>query len=95
MFSHVSSTIRGGYLRWTAQYMEKMPIPTASETDRARLIALVQKQLAYHHELAGLDITASDKRFELNEHISQTDAQINALVAGLYGVDEADVALLG
>ncbi|HRF98909.1 MAG TPA: TaqI-like C-terminal specificity domain-containing protein, partial [Aggregatilineales bacterium] len=55
IFSHTGSQIRGGYLRWKGQYMEKMPIPTASETDRARLIGLVQKQLAYHAELGGLE----------------------------------------
>ena len=95
IFSNISSQIRGGYLRWKTQYMEKMPIPNASETDRATLIGLVQKQLATHAELAGLEATASDRRFELKEAVAKTDKQINTLVAGLYGIDEADVALLG
>lgn len=95
MFSHIASQIRGGYLRWKAQYMEKMPIPTASETDRARLIALVQKQLANHAQLAGLSIGESDTRFEVVSAIAKTDNAINALVAGLYGVDEKDVSALG
>jgi len=92
IFSHVSSTIRGGYLRWIAQYMEKMPIPTASETDRARLIGLVQKQLAYHAELGGLEKAQSERKFELEEGIRKADMDINQLVAGLYGVNWDDVA---
>jgi len=95
LFTQISSTIRGGYLRWIAQYMEKMPIPTATDDQRATLIGWVEKQLATHAELAGLEATASDRRFELKEAVAKTDKQINTLVAGLYGIDEADVALLG
>ncbi|HRF94999.1 MAG TPA: hypothetical protein PLZ51_07390, partial [Aggregatilineales bacterium] len=95
IFSHIASTIRGGYLRWKAQYMEKMPIPTATDEQRATLIGLVQKQLSYHAELAELEKNASDRRFELSEKIAKADSAIDDLVAGLYGVELADVALLG
>ncbi|MDZ4671558.1 MAG: TaqI-like C-terminal specificity domain-containing protein, partial [Phototrophicales bacterium] len=95
LFTQISSTIRGGYLRWIAQYMEKMPIPTATDDQRATLIGWVEKQLAYHAELATLEKTASDRRFELSEKIGKADSAIDELVAGLYGVDAGDVALLG
>jgi hypothetical protein len=95
VMNSIGATRQGGFIEYKPMYVSKISIPPASEGERARLIGLVQKQLALHAELASLEATASDKRFELNEAISKTDAQINTLVAGLYGVDEADVALLG
>ena len=94
IFAHVSCRL-GVALRWFSQYMEKMPIPTATDVQRTKLIALVQKQLAYHAELAGLETTASDRRFEVKDAIRKTDSAIDVLVSNLYGVDEHDVALLG
>jgi len=86
---------KGGRLRWFYQDVSRIPIPTATDDQRATLIGWVEKQLAYHAESATLEKTASDRRFELSEKIAKADSAIDDLVAGLYGIDEADVALLG
>ena len=40
-----SAQVRGGYLRFFSQYVERIPIPSASEAERQAIAALVQKCL--------------------------------------------------
>ncbi|HEV2207395.1 MAG TPA: TaqI-like C-terminal specificity domain-containing protein [Verrucomicrobiae bacterium] len=47
-YIHLSAQIRGGYLRFWTQYVEQIPIPDASKTDRAAIESLVEKCLAAH-----------------------------------------------
>ncbi|MDZ8109175.1 MAG: hypothetical protein RM338_26610 [Nostoc sp. DedQUE12a] len=44
-YLEISPQIRGGYLRFKRQYVEKIPIPNASTTERKTISQLVQKCL--------------------------------------------------
>ena len=44
-YFEISPQIRGGYLRFKRQYVEKIPIPNASTTERQAISQLVQKCL--------------------------------------------------
>lgn len=91
--THVVCRALSGSLRWKTQYMEKMPIPDATDAQRQKLMELVKKQLNFHAELASLHSTDSNRRFEIEEYITRTDHQIDVLVANLYGLDESVLSL--
>jgi hypothetical protein len=44
-FIEIGAQVRGGYLRFKRQYVEKIPIPNASSTEREAISKLVQKCL--------------------------------------------------
>lgn len=44
-FLEIGAQVRGGYLRFKRQYVEKIPIPNASTTEREAISKLVQKCL--------------------------------------------------
>jgi hypothetical protein len=45
-YTNVSSTIRGGFVRFISQYMERVPVAITTEQQRAPLLSLVQQILA-------------------------------------------------
>jgi hypothetical protein len=60
----VCSTIRGGYLRCTHQYVGRVPIPDASAADRSAIAALAQKCL----DAKGVGCEAWEK--EIDERVA-------------------------
>lgn len=69
-YAYISAQIRGGYLRYKTQYVERIPIPRAQKAEQTQIAKLVQKC-----------IDAGGKNCEKWEN------EIDALVAGLYGVE--------
>lgn len=63
-YIEVSSQIRGGYLRFFRQYVEKIPIPNASITEREAISKLVQKCL----DAKGVNCEAWEK--EIDERVA-------------------------
>ncbi len=45
-YIHLSSAIRGGFVRYIGQYMEQLPIPPASDSQQKAIIERVQKIIA-------------------------------------------------
>jgi hypothetical protein len=45
-FEQVGATVRGGYLRFKRQYVENIPVPNASASDRSRVVSIVKKCLS-------------------------------------------------
>ena len=125
--------IRGGFLRFKAQYLETLPIPDASTADRKAVGALAKKAQALHGQrrsrvekflrAIGLDPaestsrnpleqpwtlssdefarrakkqpaklheSARDETAALTEQIAKVEAEIDARVAALYGLDAED-----
>lgn len=74
-FVQLGAQIRGDYLRFFTQYVEQIPIPTTAREDRAAIEQLVERCLDAHGH--GLEVT-------------QAEAEINARVARLYGLESAD-----
>lgn len=80
-FENISSAIRGGYLRWKKQYVEQIPIPSATPEQHAEMESLVTRILAL-------------KRADKDADTAALEAEVDALVYGLYGLTEAEVGLV-
>lgn len=94
----VSTSLRGGFFRYFAQYIEQLPIRPIDFSDPAdaarhdRLVALVQWMLDLHKQLAGASLPHS--RELLQRQIDATDRQIDGLVYELYGLTEAEIGVV-
>jgi ribosomal protein L30E len=81
-------------------YIEELPIRTIDFDDPAdkarhdRMVGLVETMLRLKREHAAAVQVSSDKRHEIKEEIERTDAQIDALVYELYGLTDAEIALV-
>ncbi len=67
-FLHVGATVRGGYLRFKRQYVEQIPIPTATGVQKARLEKLVSEcSTASQDDLEDIDHRINEQVAELYE----------------------------
>ncbi len=94
----VSTSFRGGYLAANKQFIEQLPIRTIDFADPAdvvrhdRMVALVERMLALHREVAAASIPAEKTFYQ--RQIDATDAQIDALVYELYGLSEEEIGIV-
>jgi adenine-specific DNA-methyltransferase len=77
-YLNISSMIQGGFVRFIAQYMEQVPIPSATDPQKAPIIERVRKILA-------------DPDSPL---VSRLEAEIDKLVYVLYGLTGEEIALV-
>jgi len=95
-----STPFRGGYYAYNRQYIEGLPIRTIDFADPAdvarhdRLVALVERMLALHEELAAARASAPARVVLLERQIAATDAEIDRLVYDLYGLTEEEIRLV-
>lgn len=75
----ISSSVRGGYLRWKKQYLFQIPIPTATKAQ--------QKELEH---LAQAVIAAKEK----NAATLDLEAKIDDIVCALYGLSEKEKEMI-
>jgi hypothetical protein len=95
---HVSTPLRGGFFRYFAQFIEKMPIArldlsNSADKDRHdRIVSLVDRMLELHKELA----TAKTEyaKTNLQRQIDATDAQIDKLVYELYELTPDEIKIV-
>ena len=80
-YKQTSPQIRGGFLRFIAQYVSQIPIPTATELEKKEIEILVQKCL---------DAKKGDPKADTNE----LEQAINALVYQLYGLTEEEIKIV-
>jgi hypothetical protein len=78
LYIQMSAQIRGGYLRFFTQYVERIPIPDASSSHKSRIVSLVKKCI----DAEGSGCT-------------KWEAEIDSLVADLYGVTLRAPAVIG
>jgi hypothetical protein len=94
----VSSPFRGGYWSYGKRFIEQLPIraidftDTRDRTAHDRVMALVEKMLALHQQLAAAK-TPQDTTL-LQRQIAATDKQIDQLVYALYGLTDEEIALV-
>jgi hypothetical protein len=94
----ISTTIRGGFFRYFTQYIEQLPIRTIDFTDPAdvarhdRMVSLVERMLDLHKRVVAEQVP--HVKAMLQRQIEATDRQIDALVYELYGLTEAEVAVV-
>jgi hypothetical protein len=97
-FKTISSSIRGGFLRWKRQYVEIIPIKNIdlnnpSETSlHAAIITHVELMLQLNKELEAA--TLPDQKEQFKARIGHTDDKINKMVYQLYGLTEEEIKLV-
>jgi len=99
-YSHLAASYRGGYLRFKYQYLVQIPIRTIDFSEPAdvarhdRMVALVERMLALHRELAAAEAGAPARVTLLQRQIAATDAEIDALVYELYGLTDEEIRIV-
>ncbi|MCK6619324.1 MAG: Eco57I restriction-modification methylase domain-containing protein [Calditrichaceae bacterium] len=94
----VSTTFHSGYFAANKQYVERLPIRTINFSDPAdkarhdQLTQLVESMLALHRHKAAAPTQSEQELFQ--RQIEATDRQIDALVYRLYGLGEAEIAIV-
>jgi len=98
VYSGISSTYRGGYLRFIYQYLVQLPIRTINfdnPKDKAlhdRMVQLVETMLDLHKRLPNAN--APHDKQTLQRQIDTTDRQIDKLVYELYGLTEEEIRVV-
>jgi len=93
-----SSPFSGGYYAYNRQYIEQLPIRPIDFSDPAdaaqhdEMVALVERMLALHQELAAAKTPSAKTMIE--RQIAATDQQIDRLVYELYGLTEEEIAIV-
>jgi len=77
-YLNISSMIQGGFVRFIAQYMEQLPIPPATDIQKAPIIERVRKILA---DPDGPVVPCIEE-------------EIDKLIYNLYGLTDAEIALV-
>jgi hypothetical protein len=80
-YTKVSAQIRGGFVRFIAQYVSQIPIPAATPQQQAAIARVVERILAAKQADAAADVSA-------------LEAEIDGLVYGLYGLTAAEVGVI-
>lgn len=78
-YSTISAQIRGGYLRFFRQYVERIPIPLAGDEERATIAKTVERVLA----MGGKGLDSALLESELNERVSALYQGQFALAGGV------------
>jgi type I restriction-modification system DNA methylase subunit len=97
-FPNVSAPFRGGWMSANRQFLSQLPFRALDFTnpaDRARhdkLVALVDKMLALTPKLRAAK--SDSEKATLQNAVSATDRQIDALVYELYGLTPEEIALV-
>ena len=77
-YRNISSTIRGGFVRFTAQYMETIPIPSATDAQKASIIERTRAILADPD----------------SPGVPSLEAEIDQMVYTLYGLAKEEIAII-
>jgi len=80
-YANITSSIRGGYLRFINQYLIQIPIPIVSESEKRGITTLVDKII-------------SAKQSDPQADTSALEAEVDRLVYGLYGLTAAEIAIV-
>lgn len=80
-YSNLTTSIRGGYLRFIRQYLEQISIAIPNQSDEKRILLLTKKIIQNKLQDPNLDTT------EMESHIDQ-------LVYQLYGLTEEEISIV-
>ena len=95
-YSNISSTYRGGYLRYIFQYVSQLPIykiDFSNPEDVKRhdlMVNLVQHMLDLQKRVPATPLESE----QLGREIQSTDRQIDALVYDLYNLAPEEIAIV-
>ncbi len=90
-----STYLRGGYIKFSKQYIETVPIVPLEQAGPSKvnaLITIVEETIRLHKKLPGAK--TPDEKTRLEREIAATDKQIDALVYELYGLTEDEIRIV-
>ena len=94
----MTTDFRGGYFAANKQFLSQLPIRTIDFDDTAdvaqheRMVALVERMLDLHRRQSAA--ATPQERSVVQRQIAATDVEIDALVYALYGLTEAEIAIV-
>ena len=89
----ISSSYRGGYLRYIYQYVIQIPVKTICEEKIAKNIRmLVGRMLELNQKLAAASVPA--EKTMLQRQIDATDREIDQLVYQLYDLTPEEIKIV-
>ncbi|MHC1737930.1 MAG: TaqI-like C-terminal specificity domain-containing protein [Ignavibacteriaceae bacterium] len=97
-YTRISSTIRGGYLRFIRQYLISIPIKTIDhkKSDEKHthdeIVRFVEQLLKLNEEKAGLKLESEIKQIQTK--IDYCEDRINKIVYELYGLTEEEIKII-
>ena len=96
LYRNISSSYRGGYLRYIYQYVSQLPIKNIDCSNKEiankqnQITALVGKML----EMLRYPSTTPQENVQVQRAIAATDAEIDRLVYELYGLTEEEIKIV-
>ena len=93
-----ATQMRGGYFSFESRFIRNLPIRTsdlniAAEMNRhTTMVKLVSEMISMHKQLSTMK--TDQERTVIERQINATDKQIDALVYGLYGLTQEEVAIV-
>lgn len=87
-----TSTFRGGYYSHGKQFIERLPVPAASDAERTEIEDLVRALIAAND--AAKDARTPHQRILQERSAAALREQVEACVSKLFGLSPEDVALL-
>jgi hypothetical protein len=88
-----STPLRGGYYKYSKQYIESTPIPSPSDKSRYyQMERLVEQMLDLHKRQP--KARTPQEQTAIERQIAATDAQIDRLVYDLYGLTEDEIKIV-
>ncbi len=108
-YLNISSTIRGGFVRFIAQYMEQLPIPPATDEQKVAIEVLVQKIVGANGVRPDSEAMSTAGAWgvchaprqetvrplsEVEGNIPALEAEIDRLVYALYGLTDDEIAVV-
>ena len=97
-YKGISSSYRGGYLRFIYQYLAKLPIRLIDSNDKAekalhdKMVKLVKQMLGLHERLG--KARTNHEETAIKRQIEATDNQIDALGYKLYGLTDKEIKII-
>jgi hypothetical protein len=92
IYRSVSSTIRGGYLRFIRQYVEKIPIIMGTEKQVATIIEIASIIINHKEDLKNTKL--DNKRTQLSAKIDYLNEKIDKMVYEIYGLSEEEIGIV-
>lgn len=90
-FKNISSSIRGGFLRWKRQYMEMIPLCIPNSIEQNKLEILITECLDLSVRI-GLE--KGIKNSVMKKRLGELNEEINLIVYELYGIDQKEIFVI-
>src|SRR3972149_11321730 len=92
-YRSISSTYRGGYLRYIYQYLAQLPIIKSEDANTYNKLETLADQILTAKKQLQQAKTESDKDY-LQRKCESIDKQIDQLVYQLYGLTEEEIMIV-